>query len=193
MAVLSPPLSPLLADALALARRWCAGQVIDGAPALRHAVRVARTLAAYVPDVPDELLAAALLHDSPDFAPGDVDLDALLDRGLSPAVTRIVRGLQAEHAALDTPGGPPIQVDDLELLLASTADKIVALDSMLTRARTVTDPGQFWRARPAFRALLGYLRDFVETASPSLPPSMAAELDRLVSEAEDVTSKRAGR
>jgi hypothetical protein len=44
MSVLSPPRHPLVDDALELARVWCDGHIIDGSPALGHAVKVARTL-----------------------------------------------------------------------------------------------------------------------------------------------------
>ena len=46
---------------------------------------------------------------------------------------RIVRALEAEHHALDTQR-PIVAIDDLPVLLASTADKIVALGSLSRRA-----------------------------------------------------------
>jgi (p)ppGpp synthase/HD superfamily hydrolase len=187
MGVLSSPLSPLLATALALARQWCAGQTIDGAPALRHAVQVTRVLAVHVPNISEHLLAAALVHDSPDFAPVGLDLDAVLNRRLSPGVTSIVRGLQAEHVALDGAGVPSVPTEDLEVLLVSAADKVVALNSMLTRAGTATEPDEFWQARHAFIALLGYFRAFADAGQPSLPSLLAVELRRLVREAEAST------
>ena len=78
MTVLTPPRHPLIDNALADARRWCAGQVIDDRPALAHAARVAVTLGEHVTDPAPELIAAALLHDSPEFAPAGIDLDAVL-------------------------------------------------------------------------------------------------------------------
>jgi hypothetical protein len=45
---------PTIHAALALARRWCVGRIIDDAPALAHAVKVAATLHRHVPD-PDPL------------------------------------------------------------------------------------------------------------------------------------------
>src|SRR5262245_17454389 len=51
---------------------------------------------AYAPTAAPELVAAALVHDAPDFAQVE-DLDGLLTRQLSPGVTRLVRGLEALH------------------------------------------------------------------------------------------------
>ena len=44
MTVLSRPRHPIVANALQMAREWCAGHIIDGAPSLGHAVKVALTL-----------------------------------------------------------------------------------------------------------------------------------------------------
>jgi len=131
--VLTPPRHPLIDNAFADACRWCAGQVIDDQPALAHAARVAVTLGEHVTDPAPELIAAALLHDSPDFAPAGIDLDVVLGHRYGIQVVRIVRALQAEHHALDT-DTPIIVADDLPVLLASTADKIVALTSLSRRA-----------------------------------------------------------
>src|SRR5438067_4936862 len=78
MTVLSRPRHPIVADALVLAGEWCRGQIIDGAPAFGHAVKVALVLGRHVPDATPELVAAVLLHDSQEYAPKNVDLDVLL-------------------------------------------------------------------------------------------------------------------
>src|SRR5439155_6035398 len=109
MNALGKPRHPLVDTALGLARTWCAGHVIDEAPAFAHAVRVAVTLDRHLPAAPPGLLAAALLHDAPDYAPADIDLDALLTVRFGPDVVRVVRALEREHRGLDSgPGGPPI-------------------------------------------------------------------------------------
>lgn len=189
MSVLTRPRHPTVDTALALARTWCAGHVIDDAPALGHAIRVALTLDRHLPDAPPELIAAALLHDSPEFAPPDLDLDELLTARLGSAVTQIVRALEAEHLGLDTiPGGPPIPIADPLVLHVSTADKIVALTSMLCRATTAPDPAAFWRRRATFRALVPYFRAFHTAAAPHLPTDMAADLDLIVVQVEQTTA-----
>jgi hypothetical protein len=66
MTVLSRPRHPIVADALVLAGEWCRGQIIDGAPALGHAVKVALMLDRHVPDPAPELVAAVLLHEAKD-------------------------------------------------------------------------------------------------------------------------------
>ncbi len=188
MSVLTRPRHPLVDTALNLARTWCTGHVIDDAPALGHAIRVTLTLGRHLPAAPPELIAAALLHDSPEFAAG-VDLDEVLTSRLGPAVTWVVRAPEAEHAALDTvPGGPPIPVNDPWVLHASAADKIVALTSMLRRAAAAGDPTAFWALRRAFRDLVPYFRAFHRLATPHLPASMAADLDLIVARVEQTTT-----
>lgn len=191
MSVLTRPRHPTIDTALELARTWCAGHLIDDAPSLGHAVRVALTLDRHLPDGPPELIAAALLHDSPEFAPADLNLDELLTARLGPTVTRVVRALEAEHLGLDTiPGGPPIPIEDPPVLHASAADKIVALTSMLRRAATAPDPAAFWARRTAFRDLVPYFRAFHTEAAPHLPASMAADLNRIVTQIEHTTRPR---
>lgn len=188
MSVLTRPRHPTVDIALELARTWCAGHLIDDAPALGHAIRVVLILDRHLPGPPAELVAAALLHDSPEFAPADVDLDGLLTVRLGPAVTRVVRALEAEHVGLDTIcGGPPIPIDDPWVLYASAADKIVALTSMLRRATAAPDLAAFWARRGAFRALVPYFRTFHRIAAPHLPVTMAADLDLIVTRVEQTT------
>ena len=113
---------PMTSIALTLARRWCHGHEIGGEPALAHAVRVARILHSYIPDGPPQLLAAALVHDAPDFAPPDEDLDTTLGRYMSPDVTCIVRALEREHETLaESRDMPPL---NSTALVVSTADKL---------------------------------------------------------------------
>ncbi|RQW93609.1 HD domain-containing protein [Micromonospora inaquosa] len=176
MTVLSPPRAAIVDRALRDARRWCAGHSIDDRPALAHAVRVAVTIGEHVPNPAPDLIAAALLHDIPDFAPRTPDIYQVLATAYGPQVPRIIAALQAEHQALDMPD-PPIRVDDLPVLLASTADKIVALTSLLRRAHTSGDVPDFLRTRPALLTLLPHFRAFHQAAHPRLPASMSARLD----------------
>jgi hypothetical protein len=173
--VLTPPHPPLIARALADARSWCAGQIIDDRPAFTHAVRVAVTLGDHVADPAPELIAAALLHDSPEFAPEGIDLDVVLEQHYGREVVRIVRALETEHHALDT-NHPIIVIDDLPVLLASTADKIVALTSLTRRALLSGDSTGFFAARPALIALLPHFHAFADVASWRVPASMAVRL-----------------
>jgi len=190
MSVLTRPRHPIVNTALELARTWCAGRVIDDAPALGHAIRVVLILDRHLTGAPAELVAAALLHDSPEFAPADVDLDQLLTVRLGPAVTRVVRALEAEHVGLDTIcGGPPIPIHDPWVLYASAADKVVALTSMLRRAAAAPDLAAFWVHRGAFRALVPYFRTFHRIAAPHLPATMAADLDLIVTRVEQTTAE----
>ena len=183
--MLTRPRHPTVDTALELARIWCAGHVIDNAPALGHAIRVVRTVDRHLPGAHPELVAAALLHDSPEFAPAGVNLDELLTVRLGPAVTRVVRALEAEHAGLDTiPGGPSIPVDDPWVLYTSAADKTIALSSMLLRAAAAPDPAEFWAQRAAFRALVPYFRAFHTAAVSHLPLSMAVEISPIVARVE---------
>ncbi|MET9263750.1 hypothetical protein [Amycolatopsis sp. NPDC004079] len=179
MTVLTPPRAAPVDRALADARRWCAGQVIDDRPALAHAVRVAVVLGEHVTAPDPDLVAAVLLHDSPEFAPPDLDLDAVLGHRYGPAVVRIVRALEAEHHALDT-GHPVITVDDLPVLLASTADKIVALTSLTRRAGKSGDPAAFFAARPALLDLLEHFAAFADAGDGRVPASMTLQLKQVL-------------
>lgn len=169
---------PTIQAALALARRWCVGRIIDDAPALAHAVKVAAKLREHVPEPDPQLVAAVLLHDGPEFAPPNVDLDAVLAE-LGPQVRQVVRALEAEHASLGSSGRVPFAPEDRWVWWASAADKIVALSSMLRRAAKSGGPA-FWAKRTAFIDALPYLLAFSEAAEPHLPQTMAAELSQLV-------------
>jgi (p)ppGpp synthase/HD superfamily hydrolase len=181
MTVLSAPRHPLVSRALHDARTWCTGHMIDDRPALVHAVRVAVTLDRHAPDVGPHLICAALLHDSPEFAPPELDLDAALTHRYGSETTRIVRALQREHESLDA-GTPSSAVGDVSVLLASTADKIAALSSLLHRARRSGDVHRFFGERPALLALLPHFQGFHQAAAGRIPIGMSNRLaDVLVS------------
>jgi hypothetical protein len=185
VSILARPHHPIVADALTLSRQWGAGHVIDNAPALAHAVRVAVVLGRHIPDPAPELVAAVLLHDSPEFAPADIDLDALLTTRLGPAVTTVVRQLEREHRALDHGDAPGMTTVGKWTVWASTADKIVSLRSILGRAELATDPAAYWTRRAAFLSRVGYFRAFHTAAAPLLPSArMSTDLARLVDLAE---------
>ncbi|MBG6136044.1 metal-dependent phosphohydrolase [Longispora fulva] len=175
MTILRPPRPPLVDKALTQARTWCAGHVIDDRPALVHAVRVAVTLGQHVPGAPEHLVAAALLHDAPELASTEVPLDRVLAAWFGVRVRDIVRALEVEHHALDGPN-PIIDTSDREVLLASTADKIVAISSLLRRARASGDVDRFFAARPALLGLLGHFGAFADAGVGIVPPSMTTAL-----------------
>ncbi|WP_328415002.1 metal-dependent phosphohydrolase [Micromonospora sp. NBC_00389] len=187
MTVLSPPRPTTIDRALRDAQRWCAGHTIDDRPALAHAVRVAVTIGEHLPNPAPDLIAAALLHDVPDFAPATPDIYQVLAAAYGPQVPRIIAALQAEHDALDKPD-PPIRVDDLPVLLASTADKIVALTSLLQRAHASGNVTDFLRARPALLALLPHFRAFQQAAQRRVPAGMSARLDATLTLLERATA-----
>lgn len=175
MTVLTPPRHPIVAQALAEARVWCAGRIIDARPALAHAASVAVTLGRHVPHASPELVAAVLLHDAPEFAPGELDLDAHLAETYGQEVARVVQALQAEHDALDSPD-PPMHTDDLPVLLASTSDKIVALASLAQRAPRSGDAAEFFAQRPALLRLLPFFRRCQHAGVGLVPASMTSDL-----------------
>jgi hypothetical protein len=189
MSVLSRPRHPVVADALDLARQWCAGHIIDSAPALGHAVKVALTLGRHVPDPAPELVAAVLLHDCPEYAPKEIDLEVLLVTRFGPRTARIVRALEQEHIALDRRPMPDVTTQDRWTLCASAADKIVSLRSILRRAARSPDPAAYWRARRAFVTRVPYFAAFHTAAAPHLPPGMGGELACLVVRAENAAGR----
>lgn len=141
----------------------------------------------YTPDPPPEAIAAALLHDSAEFAPPHIDLDATLDT-LSPDVARIVRVLEQEHDDPET-ALPP--ADDPSAMLASGADKIVSIGSVIERAEDAPDPAAFWASRQEFVAALPYFARFADAAEGVLPSAMVAELSALVARARALVAAAA--
>ncbi|MEU8011786.1 metal-dependent phosphohydrolase [Micromonospora parva] len=187
MTVLSPPRPAAIERALRDARTFCAGHTIDDRPALIHALRVAVTIGQHVPAPAQDVIVAALLHDAPEFAPTETDVYQTLTAAYGSEVARIITALQAEHRALDEPD-PPIRVDDQSVLLASTADKIVALTSLLRRAQSTGKAPDFFDRRPVLRGLLPYFRAFQRAAHPRLPASMSAHLDAALTPLERATA-----
>jgi len=187
MTALAAPRHPLIEQALADARAWCAGQTIDDRPALIHAVRVAATLDRHVPGASPQLIAAALLHDAPELAPPGLDLRAVLVATYGQEVARIVRALHIEHLALDQPD-PPILADDGAVLLASTADKIVALTSLLRRARASGNPDGFFTVRLALLRLLPHFHAYQQAGSGRVPVSMSTHLDAVLTTLHHATT-----
>ncbi|MCK9876618.1 hypothetical protein MXD59_12655 [Frankia sp. Ag45/Mut15] len=192
--MLTRPRSALITTALDLARGWCAGHVIDNAPALGHAVRVALTLGRHMP-VPDALLAAVLLHDVPDYRDPDEVAAAIGDRcGISTLVMMWL--IHDEHAAMDLyPRDPAAAIRRLNRLpdpvaAALAADKTVSLRYVLGNARRAADPAAYWQARPAFRGLVPYLRAFHTATAHRIPASLAHNLDQQIGEAEKATAAR---
>lgn len=180
MRLLAPPRPPLVTAAIRQARIWCAGHEIDDAPAFAHAARVAATLDHHVPDLDPRWLCAALLHDSPEFVPAGTGLDAAL-AVYGGDVPRIVRALQAEHQALDKPD-PPIDVTDQAVLSVSTADKIVAISSLLRRAAVSGDEPGFWAARPLLRGLTGWFSRYQQAGAGRVPQPMTTRLAALLNQ-----------
>lgn len=188
--MLTRPRPPVVEAALTRARDWCAGHVIDGAPALGHAVKVAATLGSYHPDVCADLVAAVLLHDAPDFVGEEVLAPSVVD-GCGSAVLLAVRTIHREHDAM----AAYLRNDRLSAfgmvsalpgyaLRALSADKVVSLTYVLRRARTAPDVKAYWRQRQEFVRLLPYFREFHSIAEPQVAPSLAAELGRLVTVSE---------
>jgi hypothetical protein len=187
MSVLTRPRHPLVETALGMARQWCEGRTIDGAPALAHAVQVALKLGEHLPDAPPALVAAALVHDSPQYAPSQVRWDNALTVALGDDVRDVVAALEREHHTLDagSPELPPL--DNMWTIQASAADKIVSLTSILSRAAAAEDPDEFWRVRQPFIRLVPYFHRFQQRTAGVLPASMARELGRLVQMAQEAT------
>ncbi|MER6816435.1 hypothetical protein ABT299_44840 [Spirillospora sp. NPDC000708] len=176
---------PIVSTARRLARQWCEGHQIDGAPAMAHGVKVAVCVGRHVPYANPELIAAAIIHDAPEFAPaaGVTDVYDVLTAELSAEVARIVQALAVEHQALD--GGeaePPIA--DLRTLLVSTADKAVSMASILNRGETAEDQVAYWQDRSKFLAAVPYIRNYYSRAAGVIPRPLADALRVMVIRAE---------
>ena len=188
MSALTRPRLPLIDTAIALSRDWCEGHIIDGAPALSHALKVARKVADHLPGASADLIAAAILHDAPYFAPAGVDLDRTLAATLNSSVLRIVRAIQAEHEALQHSTDPGVETRDLDVLLASAADKAVSIAAITRRGRRSDSPDTFWNRRRAFIDRVPYFKAFAAAAEPHLPASLARELTAVVTGAAKATT-----
>jgi len=173
---------PTVIEAIALARTWCAGHTIAGHSALAHATRVARTINRYLSRDP-ELTAAAFLHDSPEYAPSSLDLDAILADRLGPEVPRIIRAHEAEHLALAEGHQPTAPTADPPVLQLSAADKIVSLSTAIRNASAAPDPAAYWAGRRAFLDQLPYLVAFRHKVTGHLPPAMTQTLSALITRA----------
>ncbi|MDM4723275.1 HD domain-containing protein [Micromonospora sp. WMMA1363] len=188
MTIFAPPRAPVVEDALAVAKQWCAGRTIDDRPALTHAARVAVTVGEHQPDVDADVVAAALLHDAPEFAPATLDLDGFLDDRFGAEVRRLIRGMQSEHDAIDRQ--EPVIPDpaDGHLMLLSTADKVVALRSLLRRAGLSGDVTAFFARRRPLLDLLAFFRTFQRTSVDAVPASLSAALDTVLVDLAEATA-----
>lgn len=188
MSALARPRAAMIDAAIELSRDFCEGEIIDGSPALGHAMKVARQVDKHHPIASPDLIAAVILHDAPYFAPANVNLDNVLTELFSPAVTRIVRTIEREHEALAHSELPDVQTDDLDGLIASAADKVVSIGAITWRARRAPDSRSYWGTRRAFIKRVPYFRAFAAAAEPYLPAGLARELAAVVSRAHDATA-----
>lgn len=188
MSVLTRPRPAMIDTAIDLSRGYCAGHVIGGSPALGHALKVARKIDEHHPAATPDLIAAAILHDAPYFAPVGTDLDTVLTERLSPDVTRIVRAIEREHEALEHSDVPDVKTDDRDVLVASAADKVVSIGAIIRRARRAPDSRKFWGTRRLFIKRVPYFAAFSTAAEPHLPAGLARELATVVISAHDATA-----
>ncbi|MEU7907218.1 HD domain-containing protein [Actinoplanes sp. NPDC049118] len=175
--------------AIELSRDYCAGKIIDGSPALGHAMKVARKVDEHHPGASPDLIAAVILHDAPYFAPPEIDLDNVLAELFGPTVAQIVRAIEREHDALDHEESPTIVLDHSDVLIASAADKVVSIGAILRRAEQHPSPAAFWAARRPFADRVPYFHAFMTAAWPHLPNRLALELETVVSAAATAASR----
>jgi hypothetical protein len=190
VSVLDPPRHPVVGAALHLAKLWCHGQIIDDAPALAHAARVARTVVIHQPTASASLVAAALLHDAPTFAPQPLNLCAYLDAHVNPGVGRLVAAIDAEHARMDQ-GSHPTLDPDPGVTIVLAADKVVAFRALLRRARRSGDPQAFFVSRHALRRVMPYFHQWCALAEPALPTTLASDLQQVLSNLDGGVGPRA--
>ena len=200
MGVLHLPRHRKIQEALDIARSYYQGHLIDGQPALAHAVQVVVTLERYVPDPPPDAIAGILLHDMPEYAPDKLTLHALL-RGFGVTAHRIVSSIEREHDRLARwAGGMTAEVhacvkqlsdDNDAVLLAGSADKIVAFTSVLRRSDRAADARVYWHGKRPLVVRLPYFREYHRAVAHRLPAPMADELSRLIDAAE-TSASRAG-
>ena len=187
MSALTRPRHRLVEVAINLARQWCYGHVIDGSPALGHALKVARKVDEHLSTASPDLIAAVILHDAPYFAPDSDDLEQLLTGQLSADVARIVWAIKQEHDALDDDVSPRINLDQPDVVVASAADKVISIGAVLRRAERHTMPITFWLTRQPFVDRVPYFYEFMMAAWPYLPNRLAWELQAVIEAAQHAT------
>jgi (p)ppGpp synthase/HD superfamily hydrolase len=196
MTILAPPRAAVVDAALAQARIWCAGHEIDQAPALRHAVAVTVVLGRHHPETRPQVIAATLLHDAPEYAPqheGDgFDLDAHLNWTYGTETCRVVREMERlQHDMRPWNTMPDLDARDAQVVRAACADKIVALSSMLRRAKASGNEAAFWAKRQAFINVIGYFENFGAIAAEVCEADMVDHLADLVAASRAATARYA--
>ena len=192
MTVLSTPQHPLVAAAYRDARALYGSHLIEGRPALAHSAAVAAALVRHVPGASAELVAAALLHDLPEFAPGGVDAKAFLAGRYGEETTHVVLALAAEHQALDQPD-PPIESGDYPVLLLSTVDKAVAFGSNINRAERTGDAPAYFAAKTALVGLLDYFRRYHRAGLGLLPTTLTDEYGYVIAQVDAALAEHRAR
>ncbi|MEV6971126.1 HD domain-containing protein [Hamadaea sp. NPDC051192] len=170
MSHLRRPRHPVVERALRLSRHYCAGNIIDDAPAFAHACKVAVMLARYVPDATPEMIAAALLHDAPEFVSPSVNLDNVLKHAIGDGVAPLVNAIHTEHAAMMSGAAPRVPGQPVTQIMA--ADKVVAFSALVRRAGRAPDECEFWAKRTALQSLFPWFEQWCEMAAPQLPESL---------------------
>ena len=188
MTILAPPRHPLVEHSLTTAQQWCSGRVIDDRPALAHAARVAVTIGQHQPAPVPEIIAAALLHDAPEFAPSELDLGRFLTETYGNEVHRLIRGMQTEHDALDRERPILPDATDAPLVLLSTADKIVALTSLLRRAHLSGNVTSFFAARRPLLDLLDHFHACKRATVGAVPDSMSTAFAAILESMNNATN-----
>jgi (p)ppGpp synthase/HD superfamily hydrolase len=194
MGVLSPPRSSGVNAALSIARELGMGRTIDGAPPVRHAVRVVVVLERYVPVVDEQLAAGIILHDTPYFTEDRTALDTRIRDSVGAVAADIVTSIETEHRFMGQAEGTSDVLivhlhalaarPDPTLLLATIADKITSFESIIGRSEKAPCLGDFWRARLPLARRLAYFRQAHTITASRLPAAMAEAYDRLVARLE---------
>lgn len=170
MSHLRRPRHPVVERALRLSKHYCEGKTIDDAPAFAHACKVAVMFTRHIPDAAPEMIAAALLHDAPEFKPDMVVLDVVLKYAVGDGIAPLVNAIHAEHAAMMS--GVPPRVAEPPVTQIMAADKTVAFQALVTRASRAPSEAEFWDRRPTLRSLFPWFVQWCELAAPHLPESL---------------------
>jgi hypothetical protein len=158
------------------------------------------TLERYVPDPAPDVIAGILLHDAPEHVLDRAGLDRYLLCRFGVTAHRIVGSIEREHKHLAGWSGMTADLrawlnelahDEDAVLLAGSADKIVAFTSVLRRSDRAADARVYWHRRRLFVARLPYFREYHLAVADRLPAPMADELSRLIY-AAGASASRAG-
>lgn len=181
----------MITGARELADRVCRGHIVDEAPAFAHAVKVSVVVRRDIPDAPGWLVAAALLHDYPEFAT-EPDVTGVLTRHVGVEGCAVVEAMHRLHAELNAGAEPVVDASWDAFVWLFVADQVVAFESLLRRAHRSGDPHSFITDRRALMRLLPWFGKTQTRLAARVPDVLARRHRGLLAAVTDTAGGLSG-